>query len=335
MSIRVGINGFGRNGRNFYREVLDAGADIEVVGVNDLMGIGKLVHLLRHDSGLRRLGHPVTHDGDSITVGDNRFVVLAERDPGALPWGELAVDVVVESTGRFTDAESARRHLAAGAWKVVISAPAKGVDFTVVMGINDDGFDVATHSVISNASCTINCLAPMAKVLLDNFGVEQGDMTTTRACTNDQVTLDLPHPDLRRAAAANIIQAGAAGAISLVIPGLKGKLDGFAMRVPVITGSATNLVATVGRDVTREEVNEAFREAANGSLKGYLEYTEDPVVSTDIIGSPASCTLDGRLTMARGRQVKIAGWYDNEWGYSNRLVDCVRLVAGPVPDVAR
>jgi glyceraldehyde 3-phosphate dehydrogenase len=220
---------------------------------------------------------------------------------------------------------------------VVISAPAKGVDFTVVMGINDDGFDVAAHSVISNASCTINCLAPMAKVLLDNFGVEQGYMTTTRACTNDQVILDLPHPDLRRAAAANIIQTktGAAGAISLVIPGLKGKLDGFAMRVPVITGSATDLVATVGQHVTREEVNEAFREAANGSLKGYLEYAEDPIVSTDIIGSAASCIVDGRLTMARGRQVKIVGWYDNEWGYSNRLVDCVRLVAGPVPDVAR
>lgn len=330
MAIRVGINGFGRIGRNFYRAILETGADIEVVGVNDLTNIGTLAHLLRYDSVLRRLGRPVEHDDRSITVGDQNIAVLSERDPAALPWRNLDVDVVVESTGRFTNAADAARHIGAGAGRVVISAPAKGEDITVVMGINDDAYDPDTHRVISNASCTTNCLAPMAKVLLDNFGIEQGYMTTVHAYTNDQVILDFPHVDPRRAraAAVNVIPTttGAARAIALVIPELRGKLDGFAMRVPVVTGSATDLVVTLEREVTRDEVNDAFREAAGGPLKGYLDYTEDPIVSTDIVGSPASCTVDGGLTMARDRSVKVIGWYDNEWGYSNRLVDCVRLV---------
>lgn len=332
MTIRVGINGFGRIGRNLYRAILTTGADIEVVGVNDLTDIGILAHLLRYDSVLGRLDSPVDHDQMSIQVRENRFVVLAERDPAALPWAELGVDVVVESTGRFTSADEARKHLLAGARKVVISAPAQGADITVVMGINDDDFDPDTHSVISNASCTTNCLAPMAKVLLDNFGVDDGFMTTIHAYTNDQAVHDFPHRDLRRAraAAVNLIPTttGAARAISAIIPELAGKLDGFAMRVPVITGSATDLVATVGTEVTTDEVNTAFRQAADGPLKGYLEYSDDPLVSSDIIGSPASCTLDGQLTMVRGRRVKIVGWYDNEWGYANRLLDCVRMVGG-------
>jgi glyceraldehyde 3-phosphate dehydrogenase len=330
VTVRVGINGFGRIGRNYYRALLASGADIEVVGVNDLTDVTTLAHLLRYDSILGRLDREVNYDESQITVGEETFRVLAERDPSALPWKELGADVVIESTGHFTDATKARAHLDAGARKVIISAPAKNEDITLVMGINESSYDPASHDVISNASCTTNCLAPMAKVLADEFGIVKGLMTTIHAYTNDQVILDFPHKDLRRARAAaiNIIPTttGAAKAISLVIPELKGKLDGFAMRVPVPTGSATDLTAQLQREVTKDEVNAAFRRAAEGSLKGYLEYTEDPIVSTDIVTSPASCTFDAGLTVAQGDQVKIVGWYDNEWGYSNRLVDLTTLV---------
>jgi glyceraldehyde 3-phosphate dehydrogenase len=330
VTVRVGINGFGRIGRNFYRAVQASGADIQVVGVNDLTDNKTLAHLLKYDSILGRLGKDVSYTDTEITVGDTSFTALAERDPGALPWKDLGADVVIESTGHFTDAGKARAHVDAGAKKVIISAPAKNEDLTVVMGINEGSYDPAAHTVISNASCTTNCLAPMAKVLLDEFGIVKGLMTTIHAYTNDQVILDFPHKDLRRAraAATNIIPTttGAAKAISLVIPELKGKLDGYAMRVPVPTGSATDLTVTLGREVTRDEVNAAFKRAAEGSLKGYLEYTEDPIVSSDIVTSPASCTFDAGLTVAQGDQVKIVGWYDNEWGYSNRLVDLTALV---------
>jgi glyceraldehyde 3-phosphate dehydrogenase len=330
VTVRVGINGFGRIGRNYYRALLASGADVEVVGVNDLTDVETLAHLLRYDSILGRLDREVTFDDSEITVGGESFRVLAERDPSALPWKELGADVVIESTGRFTDATKARAHLDAGARKVIISAPAKNEDITLVMGINESSYDPAAHDIISNASCTTNCLAPMAKVLADEFGIVKGLMTTIHAYTNDQVILDFPHKDLRRARAAaiNIIPTttGAAKAISLVIPELKGKLDGFAMRVPVPTGSATDLTAQLAREVTKDEVNAAFKRAAEGSLKGYLEYTEDPIVSTDIVTSPASCTFDAGLTVAQGDQVKIVGWYDNEWGYSNRLVDLTGLV---------
>jgi glyceraldehyde 3-phosphate dehydrogenase len=330
VTVRVGINGFGRIGRNYYRALLASGADVEVVGVNDLTDITTLAHLLKYDSILGRLGQDVVTGNDSITVGGNSFKVLAERDPSALPWKELGADVVIESTGHFTDATKARAHLDAGARKVIISAPAKNEDITVVMGINERQYDSGSHDIISNASCTTNCLAPMAKVLLEEFGIVKGLMTTIHAYTNDQVILDFPHKDLRRAraAAVNIIPTttGAAKAISLVIPELKGKLDGFAMRVPVPTGSATDLTVQLEREVTKDEVNAAFKRAAEGSLKGYLEYTEDPIVSTDIVTSPASCTFDAGLTVAQGDQVKIVGWYDNEWGYSNRLVDLTTLV---------
>jgi glyceraldehyde 3-phosphate dehydrogenase len=331
MTIRVGINGFGRIGRNFFRAVLAGGADdVEIVGVNDLTDNATLAHLLKYDSILGRLGTEVTHSDTDIMVGGRKIRAMAERNPADLPWSDLGVDVVIESTGHFTKADAARAHLTAGAAKVIISAPASGEDITLVMGVNDHVYDATAHSVISNASCTTNCVAPMAKVLLDAFGVEQGLMTTVHAYTNDQVILDFPHKDLRRAraAATNIIPTttGAAKATALVIPELKGKLDGIAMRVPVPTGSVTDLVVTLGRDVTVDEVNAAFRAAADGALKGYLEYTADPIVSSDIVGSPASCTFDSLLTMAAGRQVKVVGWYDNEWGYSNRLVDVTRLV---------
>jgi glyceraldehyde 3-phosphate dehydrogenase len=330
VTVRVGINGFGRIGRNYYRALLASGADVEVVGVNDLTDITTLAHLLKYDSILGRLGQDVVTGDDSITVGGASFKVLAERDPGSLPWKELGADVVIESTGHFTDASKARAHLDAGARKVIISAPAKNEDITLVMGINERQYDSGNHDIISNASCTTNCLAPMAKVLLDEFGIVKGLMTTIHAYTNDQVILDFPHKDLRRAraAAVNIIPTttGAAKAISLVIPELKGKLDGFAMRVPVPTGSATDLTVQLEREVTKDEVNAAFRTAAEGSLKGYLEYTEDPIVSSDIVTSPASCTFDASLTTVQGDQVKIVGWYDNEWGYSNRLVDVTTLV---------
>jgi glyceraldehyde 3-phosphate dehydrogenase len=330
VTTRVGINGFGRIGRNFFRAVLAQNADIEIVGVNDLTDNQTLAHLLKYDSILGRLGQDVSFSEDSIVVGGRTIRALAERDPAGLPWGDLGADVVIESTGHFTDATKAKAHIDGGAKKVIISAPAKNEDLTVVLGVNDDAYDAAQHTVISNASCTTNCVAPMAKVLLENFGIVQGLMTTIHAYTNDQVILDFPHKDLRRAraAATNIIPTttGAAKATSLVIPQLKGKLDGIAMRVPVPTGSVTDLVLTLEREVTKDEVNEAFRTAAEGALKGIIEYTEDPIVSSDIVTSPASCTFDASLTMAQGTQVKVVGWYDNEWGYSNRLIDLVGLV---------
>jgi glyceraldehyde 3-phosphate dehydrogenase len=289
-----------------------------------------MAHLLKYDSVLGNLPLDVAAEGDTIRVGSQSLRILAERDPAQLPWAELGVDVVVESTGRFTNAEDARKHIAAGAKKVIISAPAKGEDITIVMGVNDDAYDPARHEVISNASCTTNCVAPMAKVLLDNFGIVRGLMTTVHAYTSDQVLQDFPHKDLRRARAAaiNIIptSTGAAKATALVLPELKGKMDGLSLRVPVPDGSVTDLVAQLGREVTKDEVNAAFRAAADGALKGYLAYTSDPIVSSDIVGSPASCTFDSALTMATGDQVKVIGWYDNEWGYSSRLVDAVRLV---------
>jgi glyceraldehyde 3-phosphate dehydrogenase len=332
VTIRVGINGFGRIGRNFWRAVnASQGADdIKIVAANDLGDVATMAHLLKYDSVLGNLKQDVTASADTIQVGDQSIRILAQRDPAELPWGELGVDIVVESTGRFTNAEDARKHIAGGAKKVVISAPAKGEDITIVMGVNDDRYDPAQHTIISNASCTTNCVAPMAKVLLDNFGIVRGMMTTVHAYTSDQVLQDFPHKDLRRARAAalNIIPTttGAAKATALVLPELKGKMDGISLRVPVPDGSITDLVVQLGREVTKDEVNAAFRAAAEGPLKGYLTYTSDPIVSSDIVGSPASCTFDSLLTMADGDQVKVLGWYDNEWGYSNRLADAVRLV---------
>jgi glyceraldehyde 3-phosphate dehydrogenase len=332
VTIRVGINGFGRIGRNFWRAVnASHGADdIKIVAANDLGDVATMAHLLKYDSVLGNLKQDVTASGDQIHVGGESIRILAQRDPAELPWGELGVDIVVESTGRFTNAEDARKHIAAGAKKVIISAPAKGEDITIVMGVNDDRYDPAKHTIISNASCTTNCVAPMAKVLLDNFGIVRGMMTTVHAYTSDQVLQDFPHKDLRRARAAalNIIPTttGAAKATALVLPELKGKMDGISLRVPVPDGSITDLVVQLGREVTKDEVNAAFRAAAEGGLKGYLTYTSDPIVSSDIVGSPASCTFDSLLTMADGDQVKVLGWYDNEWGYSNRLADAVRLV---------
>jgi glyceraldehyde 3-phosphate dehydrogenase len=332
VATRVGINGFGRIGRNFYRAVAANYAEqIEIVAVNDLGDVATMAHLLRYDSVHGRLGKEVTVSGDGIAVEGKVIRVLSERDPANLPWGDLGVDVVIESTGFFTKADDARKHVdAGGAQKVLISAPAKGEDLTVVMGVNDGEYDPSVHTIVSNASCTTNCVAPLAKVLDDSFGIVKGLMTTIHAYTNDQQILDLPHKDLRRAraAAVNIIptSTGAAKATSLVLPNLKGKLDGIAMRVPVSDGSVTDLVVEVGEEVTKEQVNEAYRAAADGELKGYLSYTEDPIVSTDIVGSPASCTFDSQLTMANGTQVKVIGWYDNEWGYSCRLADLAALV---------
>ena len=332
MTIRVGINGFGRIGRNYFRALLEQGADIEIVGVNDLTDNATLVHLLKYDSILGRLKQEVSHTADTITVGKQTFRTMAERDPADLPWGELGADIVIESTGIFTKREDAAKHLAAGARKVIISAPAKNEDITIVMGVNQDKYDADRHDVISNASCTTNCVAPMAKVLDESFGIVKGMMTTVHAYTNDQRILDFPHSDLRRARAAaeNIIptSTGAAKATALVLPQLKGKLDGIAMRVPVPTGSVTDLVLELDREVTRDEINAAFQKAAEGELKGVLEYTEDPIVSSDIVNWPASCTFDSGLTMAQGKQVKVVGWYDNEWGYSNRLVDLTTFVGG-------
>jgi glyceraldehyde 3-phosphate dehydrogenase len=336
VATRVGINGFGRIGRNFYRAVLaSAGSDVEIVAANDLGDTATMAHLLAYDTVLGRLDRPVRVSDAGLRVGDAELRILAERDPAALPWADLGVDVVVESTGHFTDAAAARKHIDAGAKKVVISAPAKGEDITIVMGVNDDKYDPDTHHVLSNASCTTNCVAPMAKVLLDNFGIVRGFMTTIHAYTNDQVILDFPHKDLRRARAAaqNIIptSTGAAKATSLVIPEVKGKLDGIAMRVPVPDGSVTDLVVEVENETTVEAVNAAFRQAADGPLKAYLAYTEDPIVSSDIVGSPVSCTFDSQLTLVNGTQVKIVGWYDNEWGYSNRIVDLIRLLGSRLP----
>jgi len=333
MTVKIGVNGFGRIGRNFFRAAKQRGVDLDFVAVNDITDAATLAHLLKYDSVLGAYPGDVRLSDDGITADGDQLRVLAERDPANLPWKELGAEVVIESTGLFTSRDKAAKHLEAGAQKVVISAPAKDEDITIVLGVNDDSYDPATHHVISNASCTTNCVAPMAKVLDDAFGLEQAFMTTIHAYTNDQQILDLPHPDLRRAraAAVNIIptSTGAAKATGLVLPHLKGKLDGIAMRVPVPDGSVTDLVATVGRDVTREDVNAAFAAAAaDGSLAGKLIYTEDPIVSSDIVGTPASCTFDALSTMVMGRTVKIVGWYDNEWGYSNRLVDLVQLVAG-------
>ncbi|MER6395655.1 MULTISPECIES: type I glyceraldehyde-3-phosphate dehydrogenase [unclassified Kitasatospora] len=332
MTIRVGINGFGRIGRNFFRAVKAQGADIEIVGVNDLTDTKTLAHLLKYDSILGTFPGEVSHTENSITVDGKTFKVIAERDPANLPWGELGVDIVIESTGIFTKAEAAKKHITAGAKKVIISAPATDEDVTIVMGVNDEKYDAAKHDVISNASCTTNCVAPLAKVLNENFGIVKGLMTTVHAYTNDQVTLDFPHKDLRRARAAalNIIptSTGAAKATALVLPELKGKLDGTSLRVPVPTGSITDLVVTLERDVTVEEVNAAFQKASEGSLKGILQYTEDPIVSSDIVNSPFSTIFDSLMTMVQGNQVKVFGWYDNEWGYSNRLVNLTTLVGG-------
>ncbi|CAM5365763.1 type I glyceraldehyde-3-phosphate dehydrogenase [Streptomyces aurantiogriseus] len=333
MTIRVGINGFGRIGRNYFRALLEQGADIEIVAVNDLGDTATTAHLLKYDTILGRLKQEVSHTADTITVDGRTIKVLSERNPADIPWGELGVDVVIESTGIFTKKADAEKHLAGGAKKVIISAPATDEDVTIVMGVNQDKYDAANHHVISNASCTTNCVAPMAKVLDENFGIVKGLMTTVHAYTNDQRILDFPHKDLRRARAAaeNIIPTttGAAKATALVLPQLKGKLDGIAMRVPVPTGSVTDLVLELGREVTKEEVNAAFQKAAEGELKGILEYTEDPIVSSDIVNAPASCTFDSSLTMVQeGKNVKVIGWYDNEWGYSNRLVDLTVFVGG-------
>ena len=290
-----------------------------------------MAHLLKYDTVMGTLPADVSASGDVIRVGDKSIKILAEREPANLPWRDLGVDIVIESTGRFTTGPAARAHLEAGAKKVIISAPAKDEDITIVMGVNDEKYDADAHTIISNASCTTNCVAPMAKVLLDNFGIVKGLMTTVHAYTQDQNLQDGPHKDLRRARAAalNIVptSTGAAKATSLVIPELKGKLDGYSLRVPVPDGSITDLVVELGRDVTKDEVNAAFKAAAEGSLKGIVYYTEDPIVSSDIVGSPASCTFDASITMANGNQVKVFGWYDNEWGYSSRLVDLTALVA--------
>jgi glyceraldehyde 3-phosphate dehydrogenase len=329
VTVRVGINGFGRIGRNFLRAAIAAGADIEVVGVNDLTDNKALAHLLKYDSILGRLAD-VSFTADEISVGGKSFKALEERDPAKLPWGDLGADVVIESTGFFTDATKAKAHLDAGAKKVVISAPATNEDVTIVMGVNDGQYDAAAHHIISNASCTTNCLGPMSKALNDEFTIVRGLMTTVHAYTADQNLQDGPHKDLRRARAAaiNIVptSTGAAKAIGLVLPELKGKLDGYALRVPVPTGSATDLTFTAGRETTVAEVNAAMKAAAEGELKGYLRYTEDPIVSSDIVTDPSSCIFDAGLTKVIGDQVKVVGWYDNEWGYSNRLVDLVALV---------
>jgi glyceraldehyde 3-phosphate dehydrogenase len=327
MAIRVGINGFGRIGRNFYRAMTKQGADIEIVAVNDLGDAKTMAHLLQYDSVLGRFDAEVEARDGAIVVDGKEMKVLAHRDPAELPWADLGIDVAIESTGIFTKREGAQKHLDAGAKRVVISAPATDPDVTVVLGVNDGDYDAAQHHIISNASCTTNCVAPMAKILNDAFTVEQGFMTTIHAYTNDQRILDLPHEDLRRARAAaiNLIptSTGAARAIGLVLPQLKGKVDGMSMRAPVPTGSIVDFVVRVSRETSVEEVNAAFRAAADGPMKGILQYSEDPLVSSDIQQSPYSCIFDSELTMVTGTMVKVFGWYDNEWGYSCRLVDLV------------
>jgi glyceraldehyde 3-phosphate dehydrogenase len=330
MTVRVGINGFGRIGRNFYRALLASDADVEVVAFNDLGDDDTQAHLLKYDSMLGRLGIDVSLVEGGIKVGDQVIRSYAEKDPAALPWGEIGADVVIESTGFFTDATKAKAHLDGGAKKVIISAPAKNEDWTVVMGVNDGDYDPAKHHIISNASCTTNCLAPMAKVMDEGLGIVKGLMTTIHAYTQDQNLQDGPHRDLRRARAAaiNIVptSTGAAKAIGLVLPQLKGKLDGYALRVPVATGSATDLTFEAPRETSVEEVNGIAQAAADGPMKGYLKYCTDPIVSTDIVTDPASCIFDSGLTKVIGNQVKVVGWYDNEWGYSHRILDLVRLV---------
>ena len=327
MTVRVGINGFGRIGRNFFRAARAAGTDIEIVAVNDLTDNKTLAHLLKYDSILGRLDADVTYDDGFIYVGDQKIAAFAERDPAKLDWASVGVDIVIESTGFFTDATKAKAHVDGGAKKVIISAPAKNEDITVVMGVNHELYDPAAHTVISNASCTTNCLAPMAKALNDGLGIEKGLMTTIHAYTQDQNLQDAPHSDLRRARAANLsiipTSTGAAKAVSLVLPELKGKLDGYALRVPVPTGSATDLTFTASRETTVEEVNQIVKDAAEGAMKGFLVYTEDEIVSADIVTDPSSCIFDSGLTKVIGDQVKVVGWYDNEWGYSNRLADLV------------
>jgi len=324
VTIRVGINGFGRIGRNFYRAIVESGADVEVVGVNDLTDNKTLAHLLKYDTVLGRLGKTVEFDDDNIIVDGHKIRALAERDPANLPWGELGADIVIESTGFFTDATKAKAHIDAGAKKVIISAPAKNEDATFVMGVNNDQYDAAAHHIISNASCTTNCLAPLAKALNDSIGIERGLMTTIHAYTGDQNLQDGPHKDLRRARAAaqNIVptSTGAAKAVALVLPELKGKLDGYALRVPTITGSATDLTFTASKEVTVDEVNAAVKAASEGPLKGILEYVDDEIVSSDIVTDPHQSIFDSRLTKVIGDQVKVVSWYDNEWGYSNSLV---------------
>lgn len=330
MTIKVGINGFGRIGRNFYRAIVASGADIEIVGVNDLTDNHTLAHLLKYDTVLGRFPLSVDYDDDNIIVDGKKIRALAERNPADLPWGELGADIVIESTGFFTDATKAKAHIDAGAKKVIISAPAKNEDGTFVVGVNHETYDAATQHIISNASCTTNCLAPVAKALNDAIGIERGLMTTIHAYTGDQNLQDGPHKDLRRARAAaqNIVPTttGAAKAVALVLPELKGKLDGFALRVPTITGSATDLTFTASREVTVEEVNAAVKAAAEGPLKGTLEYTEDEIVSSDIVTNPHQSIFDAKLTKVIGDQVKIVAWYDNEWGYSSSLVKLTEYV---------
>jgi len=330
MTVRVGINGFGRIGRNFFRAVLASGSDIEIVAANDLGDLKTMAHLLKYDTILGRLPEEISVVGDGIRVGDSTLKIFAEKDPAALTWGDVGADVVVESTGFFTDATKARIHLDNGARKVIISAPATNEDVTVVMGVNHEAYDPEAHDIVSNASCTTNCLAPMAKVLHDAFGIERGLMTTIHAYTQDQNLQDGPHKDLRRARAAalNVVptSTGAAKAIGLVMPELQGKLDGYALRVPLPTGSATDLTVTLSRETSVEEVNGAMRSAAQGALAGFLTYTTDPIVSSDIVTDPASCVFDSGLTKVIGDQVKVVGWYDNEWGYSNRIVDLVAYI---------
>ena len=330
MTTRVGINGFGRIGRNFFRAALEQGADIEIVAVNDLTDNKTLAHLLKYDSITGRFQGEVSYDDEGIIVDGKHIKVLAQRNPADLPWGELGVEVVVESTGFFTDGEKAKAHLDAGAKKVVISAPAKNVDGTFVMGVNEDKYDGATMNIVSNASCTTNCLAPLAKVLEENFGIERGIMTTIHSYTGDQRVLDAPHKDLRRARAAalNMIptKTGAAQAVALVLPELEGKFDGLAVRVPTPTGSLTDLTFIAKKEVSVEAVKAAVKAAAEGELKGVLEYTEDPIVSTDIMGDPHTSIFDATETKVIGNLVKVLSWYDNEWGYSNALVRLTALV---------
>ncbi|MBK8447894.1 MAG: type I glyceraldehyde-3-phosphate dehydrogenase [Micropruina sp.] len=330
MTVKVGINGFGRIGRNFFRALTASGADIEVVGVNDLTDNKTLAHLLKYDSILHRFPGEISYDEESITVDGHKIMAYEERDPSKLPWGEIGADVVIESTGFFTDAAKAKAHIDAGAKKVIISAPAKNEDITIVIGVNHELYDPAAHHIISNASCTTNCLAPLAKALNDGLGIVKGLMTTIHAYTQDQNLQDAPHSDLRRARAAalNIVPTttGAAKAVALVLPELKGKLDGYALRVPVPTGSVTDLTFEASRETSIEEVNAIVKAAAEGPLKGILEYNEDPIVSKDIETYPASSIYDAPLTKVIGNQVKVVSWYDNEWGYSNRLVDLTLLV---------
>lgn len=331
MTVRVGINGFGRIGRNFFRAVLEQGADIEIVGVNDLTDNHTLAHLLKYDSVTGRLGKEVSYDDKSITVDGKSFAAMEERDPAKLPWGDLGADIVIESTGFFTDGDAARAHINAGAKKVIISAPAKGnVDATFVMGVNHQDYDPAKHNIVSNASCTTNCLAPMAKVLDDEFGIDYGLMTTIHAYTGDQRIHDAPHRDLRRAraAAVNIVptSTGAARAVSLVLPQLKGKLDGYALRVPVITGSITDLSFIPKKSCSIEDINAAMKAAAEGPMKGILSYNDEGIVSTDIVTDPHSSIYDAPLTKKMDNMIKCVSWYDNEWGYSNRVVDLTLLM---------